>query len=75
MSMCETWFVVTDEMRFLSSVTLGGNNIEHGRWSLKQSLACEINWLPMPSPQPMPTIHSRTATVHPRATAVHPLLG
>ena len=45
MSMCETRYVVTDEMRFLSSVTLGGNNIEHGCSSLKQSLACEINWL------------------------------
>jgi hypothetical protein len=29
MSMCRTRFLVTDEARFLSSVTLGVNNIEH----------------------------------------------
>jgi hypothetical protein len=67
--------MVTDETRFLSSVTLGGNNIEHGCSSLKQSLDCDIRWLSGPSPQAMPTIHSRTITVHPHATAVHPLLG
>jgi hypothetical protein len=43
MSTCETRYVVTDEMRFLSSVTLGGNNIGHGCSSLKQSLACDIS--------------------------------
>ena len=68
-------YVVTDELRFLSSVILGGNNIEHLRSSLKQSLACDIRWRFGPSPLPTPTIHSRTTTIHPLVTAVHPVLG
>src|ERR1700737_1628645 len=67
--------MVTDEMRFLSSVTLGGNNIEHVCSSLKQSLACDIRWRFGPSTPTTPTIHSWITTIHPRATAVHPVLG
>jgi len=67
--------MVTDEMRFLSSVTLSVNNFEYGCSSLKQSLTCDSRWPERPQPLPTPTIHSQTTTVHPRITAVHLRLG